>query len=81
MPLYSVETKLEPEEAVEKAVQYFSKEGLGLEMDRKNPCCATFTGGGGHVTVTAFKEEGKTTVELETREWDYQVKRFMGEIG
>jgi hypothetical protein len=26
--------------------------------------------------------EGKTTtVELETREWDYYVKRFMREIG
>jgi hypothetical protein len=30
--------------------------------------------------VTASQAEGKTTVELQTRECDYHVKRFMGQI-
>jgi hypothetical protein len=82
MPLYGVETKLKPDEAVERAVAYFGAGGLGLEVERQNPCCATFTGGGGHVTVTArLGEDKRTLVQLETREWDYHVKQFMQKIG
>jgi hypothetical protein len=81
MALYSVETKLSPEEAIERARAYFGEGGLGLELTEQNPCCVYFEGGGGHVSVTAVMGEKKTTVELETREWDYHVKRFMREIG
>lgn len=82
MARYSVKTKLSPEDAIKKAKAYFSEGGLGLEMSEQNPCCVYFTGGGGHVLVTAGAVEGKkeTTVTLETREWDYQVKQFMREI-
>jgi hypothetical protein len=81
MALYSVETKLSPEETIERAMAYFGEGGLGLEPTERNPCCVYFEGGGGHVLVTAIAGEKKTTVELETREWDYHVKRFMREIG
>jgi hypothetical protein len=80
MALYSVETKKDPEEAIRMAKAYFGEGGLGLEVVEQNPCCVTFTGGGGHVTVTASAGEGGTTVELETREWDYHVKKFMQEF-
>jgi hypothetical protein len=80
MPLYSVKTKKSPEEVVEQAKTYFGEEGLGLSISGENPCCVTFEGGGGHVSVTASQEEGKTEVELETREWDYHVQKFMGEV-
>lgn len=81
MGRYSVETKLSPEEATEKAVAYFGAGGLGLEVTDQSPCCVHFKGGGGHVVVTACLEEKRSVVELETREWDYHVKRFMREIG
>jgi hypothetical protein len=81
MPLYAVETELSPEEAIHKAVAYFGEGGLGLDMAQEGACCAFFQGGGGHVRVTASGEEEKTVVELETREWDYDVKRFMRQIG
>jgi hypothetical protein len=81
MPRYGVETKLSAEEVIEKAKVYFGEGGLGLETTERNPCCVSFEGGGGHVTVTASEGEKKTSVELETREWDYHVKRFMREIG
>jgi hypothetical protein len=81
MALYSVETKLSPEDAIERARAYFGEGGLGLELTERNPCCVYFEGGGGHVLVTGIMGEKKTTVELETREWDYHVKRFMREIG
>jgi hypothetical protein len=80
MARYSVETKLEPEEAIRKAVAYFGEGGLGLEAIEENPCCIRFEGGGGHVSATAYKEGKKTTLELETREWDNQVKQFMKEL-
>ena len=46
----------------------------------RSQCCVYFEGGGGFVRVTASKREKRTGVELETREWDYQVKQFMQEI-
>jgi len=80
MALYSVETKKDPEKVVERAIDYFGEEGLGLSVTRENPCCATFEGGGGHVMVTASRGDDKVEVEVETREWDYHVKRFIGRI-
>ena len=80
MARYSVETTLSPEETVQKAVAYFGEGGLGLDVTDRGPCCARFVGGGGHVLVTTNTGE-KTTVELETREWDYDAKRFMRQIG
>jgi hypothetical protein len=35
-------------------------------------------GGGGHVQVMALPHEGeKTDVDIQTREWDYDVKQFL----
>jgi hypothetical protein len=81
MAVYGVETKLSPEQVIERAAAYFGEGGLELEITEQDPCCITLTGGGGHVTVTASAEEKMTNVRLETREWDYHVKRFMEEIG
>lgn len=80
MAIYSVKTKKDPEQVVEQAIDYFGEDGLGLSLTRENPCCVAFEGGGGHVSVTASREEGRTEVELETREWDYHVKKFMSRI-
>ena len=80
MTAYQIETKLSPEQVMEKATTYFGPGGLGLERHKENPCCLYFEGGGGHVSVSAGAGN-KTTVDLETREWDYHVKKFMGQIG
>jgi hypothetical protein len=80
MARYSVETKKSPEEVIQKAVAHFGEGGLGLSVGAEDVCCVTFVGGGGHVSVAASNEEGKTTVELETREWDYHVKTFMRQV-
>jgi hypothetical protein len=80
MARYGVETQRSPEEVIQKAVAYFGEGGLGLSVSEEDPCCVTLLGGGGHVFVAASHEEGKTEVELETREWDYHVKKFMGQL-
>jgi hypothetical protein len=76
----SVKSKLSPEEAVKRAVKYFGPEGLNLEVTDESALCAKFEGGGGGVEVTACTEDGKTSVELVSREWDYQVKHFIDTI-
>jgi hypothetical protein len=73
-------TKLSPEEVIKRAKAYFGQGGLGLDIVEENPCCVYLEGGGGHVYVTSSTGE-KTNVELETREWDYHVQRFMQGIG
>jgi hypothetical protein len=79
MARYGVNTKLSPEEIIQKAVGFFGKDGVGLEVTDRSRCCAYFEGGGGHVRVKV--SEGKTTeVELVTREWDYDVKRFVRKV-
>jgi len=79
MARYGVETNKSPEEIIQQAVNFFGKDGVGLEVTDRSPCCASFEGGGGHVSVTVNQGE-KTEVELVTREWDYDVKRFVRQI-
>ena len=73
-------TKLGPEEAIKRAVEFFGPGGYGLEVKNQTPDCASFEGGGGGVEVTACTEEKRTSVELFSREWDYQVKEFIRKI-
>ena len=77
---YGIETELSPEEVMQKARAYFGEGGLGLALTEENECCLTFEGGGGHVTISVTNGE-KTDVDLVTREWMYDVKRFMNMIG
>lgn len=78
MARYGVDTKLSVSEILDRAEEYFGEGGLGLEVTSRDNCCISLAGGGGHVTVTVA-EGDKTSVDLETREWDYQVKKFMAE--
>jgi hypothetical protein len=81
MARYGKETKLEAEEVLRRAEGFFGKGGLGLTVIERNECCLSFEGSGGHVTVSAARcKPDRTEVDLETREWDYQVKRFMEEL-
>ena len=80
MGRYSVESKKGLEVVLKDAIDYFGQDGLGLEVVDCAEGCARFEGGGGHVFITACIREKTTEVELETREWDYHVKKFMGTL-
>jgi hypothetical protein len=80
MARYGVETNKSPEDVIQKAIDYFGPGGLGLSVSSQDSCCVTLEGGGGHVSLTVSQGEGKTTLDLETREWDYHVKTFMGQV-
>lgn len=75
-------SKLTPSEAIDKAVAFFGPGGLGLEMTERAECCVRLEGGGGYVFVQAAEDEnGKgSLVEVESREWEYQVKQFLEKV-
>jgi hypothetical protein len=75
---YEVTTMLTPQQAFERAIAYFGPGGQGLELTSKGDLYLVFQGGGGHVTITAQPGD-KTTLDLETREWDHAVRQFMAE--
>lgn len=80
---YGVSTKLTPQEALQRAIAHFGPQGLGLEIIDQTEAGLIFQGGGGHVAITACpgKTPGeKTTVDLETREWDYAVRQFLDQV-
>ena len=77
---YGTETKLSTSEVLERAAEYFGEGGLGLEVTSRDNCCLSLEGGGGHVTITVTATEGnRTSVDVETRDWDYRVKEFIAD--
>ena len=80
MARYGKESKLSLTKVTEKALQFFGPGGVGLEVKEQGENCALFEGGGGHVFFQACEKDGGAEVDLETREWDYQVKQFMRKI-
>ena len=77
---YEVTTKLSPQKAIAYAKDYFGPQGVGLEVIDEEDGSITLQGGGGHVFVLACPGAKKTTLELETREWDYPVRQFMQRV-
>ncbi len=76
----SAKSKHSPEEVIKRAVKYFGPEGFGLKVNDEGNCCVTFEGGGGGVYVTASEEKKGSTVDLESREWDYQAQEFIRKV-
>jgi hypothetical protein len=76
---YQVTTSLTPREALEQALADFGPSGLGLQLTSQTNLSLVFQGGGGHIAVTA-EPKAPTTLEIETREWDYGVQQFMARV-
>jgi hypothetical protein len=82
-----VESKLSRSEVIEKARGFFGPDGWGLVVTESADCCARFEGGGGQVYVQTSprrgengKKEPGSTVEIQGREWERQIKEFAGQI-
>jgi hypothetical protein len=76
----SVKTKLKPDEVVRRAVNFFGPGGHGLEVANESAGYVCLEGGGGVVEVIASGEAKGASVELVSREWDYQAREFLGNI-
>jgi hypothetical protein len=73
----SKKSRLNPDEIIAKASRYFGKGGEGLDETERGPCCVSFSGAGGYVTVTVVEENNQREVDVESREFEYQAKRFL----
>ncbi len=76
----SRESKLTPQEAIKKAVAFFGRGGLGLELKEEDSCNAYFEGGGGGIRVSAATSKKGSSVDVESVEWDFQAKEFLGRL-
>jgi hypothetical protein len=74
------QTRLKSPEIIVRASDFFGKDGEGLEETERNSCCVTFEGAGGYVSVFVVDEDKHRTVDVETREFEYQVKHFLETI-
>ncbi len=73
----SKKSRLKPDQIITKADQFFGETGEGLVPKDRSSCCIYFTGSGGYVSVTVVEDRKERTVDVETREFDYLVKRFL----
>ncbi len=73
------QSKLKPEELMARLKIYFV-EKCGLEVTEENPSCISFSGSAGYVNATVCSENGKTSVNLMTQEWEYQAKEFLSQL-
>ena len=78
MAHYGKNSKKSPEQVIAAATEFFA--GLGLQSQDAGPGCARFEGGGGFVAISTCPQDRGSEVDLETQEWDYQVREFLGRI-
>jgi hypothetical protein len=76
----SKKSGLNTDEIIAKAFRYFGKGGEGLDETESGPCCISFSGAGGFVTVTVCERTNQREVDVETREFEYQAKQFLGSL-
>jgi hypothetical protein len=70
-------TEQSPQEVLAKANAFFGPGGTGLDIIPRGVNVVEFTGGGGFVVVQAEPKEGGTDIDIQTQEWDYDVKKFL----
>lgn len=76
----SKESKLSREDVIKKALEYWGPGGYGLTVTQQAETYAAFEGAGGGVEVVARTRDGKTEVEILSREWDSQATSFLDKI-
>jgi len=75
------QTKRSPAEVVAKAVTFFGPNGVGLEIKEQTENSAQFEAMGGFVTLQVVEAEGgRFDVSVFGREFDYQIKQFVGDL-
>ena len=74
------QTHLEPEEIIARAVEFFGEKGERLKERERGQCCVYFEGGGGYVAISIAEKSKKSNLDIETREYEYQVRRFLKTI-
>jgi hypothetical protein len=74
------ESKLRPEAVIKRAVDFFGPKGYGLQIKEQAEDTVYLEGGGGGVRIYAVDSKKGSKVDVETREWESQVKDFLTSI-
>ncbi len=69
-----------PQEILEKASAFFGPGGVGLDVLPRGPFTLVFTSGSGFVLVQAVPNQKGTDIDIQTREWDYDARRFLMQV-
>lgn len=75
-----VETKKSAEKAMRHLKAFFGRDGLGLDIVEETDEQIRFEGGGGYVGAAICAAGEKSRIELVSREWEQQVKKFAAEV-
>jgi len=67
-------------DVIKYADAFFMNNGLDSTDRDPERFCATYSGGGGYVSLQCCPEDKHTRVLVEGREWEYQIKEFMKNI-
>lgn len=71
------QTALSAEKIIARAARFFGKGGEELGETSRNPCCIFFEGAGGYVSISIVDAKSHRMVDVETREFEYQAKKFL----
>lgn len=78
---YGTETRLSPDEVIERARAFFGADGkLGLPELPGGEDSATFGAESGGVTVSAVRQKERTKVTVLSREYDSWAEKFIREL-
>jgi len=78
MIVVSFKTRKSQKEILDKAVEYFVDD-VGLKITERSNCCVHFGDENqlGFVKVTLSQKGKEFEVDVESREYEYQAKRFV----
>jgi hypothetical protein len=80
MKVMTKKTKLSSEKIIERVKNYFNGK-YGLEVVEETPnCCVEFANNLGFVNAQVTDNGDYREVTLTTREWEYQIQEFLGQL-
>jgi hypothetical protein len=80
MKVMTRRTKLSSEKVIERVKSYFNGK-FGLEIVEETPsCCVELANNLGFVNAQVVDNGNYREVTLTTREWEYQIQEFLGQL-
>ncbi len=73
-------TKESPKEVLAKASAFFGPHGVGLRIIPRGENVLEFSGGGGFVRIEVEPTKSGTDIDVQSQEWNYDVKRFLSQF-
>lgn len=77
---YSAQTDATGPDVIARAVDVFGPAGHGLTLVDRGMLSARFESQVGHVALEATRTDGRTEVDIETREFDREVQAFIQDL-